>query len=299
MTGRQLREALRIIGYTQSEFAKMVGRTQKAVSLWVNGSKDIPAEFASQIEQLVREKAPDALHLIAHPPIASDVNSWPQELFDLLWNDAGKRKRAKQVTVDATITEERSTGFATVEIRMRFQELELGPNERLYLDHLGLPEKVGGPTEWAEPALGQEAKRARLLADPNIVIDIGPQAVAYEIYNADRLDDITVHLSAKRGFRLDDFDAIGFPLYGDFVLERLMLNVQFKGLIPEPDPPTAQLYLIRRTAFRSRPSGLSSDLDPPVREEREDGLHYSFGPLLRPRSGYSYCLTWANLKRDS
>ena len=185
--------------------------------------------------------------------------------------------------------------FADADISIHFGGLELDTNERLYLDHLGLPPGSGAGsreqgTVWREPLL--RAKRTRLAIDQDIRTNVGPHAVGYELYNADANDKISVELHADRGLRLDDLDAVGFPLYGDLVVERLMVKAHFVDLRPDP-APVSQVYLLRRTAFRSRPSGLGSDLEPPVTDEDKDGLVYTFGPLLRPRSGYGYCLTWA------
>jgi hypothetical protein len=308
MTGSQLKEALRRVGYSQADFAVEIKKSQKAVSLWVTGSGDVPDEIVAQVHRLIDTKFPGEasaiLEQIAHPPFASEVHSWPDNLFDLLWKDAEKRKRIKRVIVDATI-DESEPSFARCVILMHFHEFDLGPNERLYLDHLALPVRArGGPadkgTEWNPPILLRpQAERTQIKVDEDISDKLGPHAVGYELYNADRLDKVTVKLEAERGLLLSEFDAVGFPLYGDLLIESLVIKAHFLGLQPEPDPPNAQTYLIRRTAFRSRPSGLASDLPTPTREQDASGVHYSFGPLLRPRGGYGYCLSWAKLIRAS
>src|ERR1700693_5098690 len=100
MTGAQLREALKLLGYTQAEFAEKVGKTQKAVSLWVTGASHVPKAVSDQVTQLLVASGDDVLERIAHPPLDSADHSWPQEVFDLLWRDAEKRKRVKQIVLE-------------------------------------------------------------------------------------------------------------------------------------------------------------------------------------------------------
>ena len=91
-------------------------------------------------------------------------------------------------------------------------------------------------------------------------------------------------------------DAIGFPLYSDLVVERLTLQVRFENLKPYGDRLTPQAWVIRRTRFG--PDGPLSDFDEQVRQadSGNGSPSYVFGPLLCPKGGYFYCLTWGSLE---
>jgi hypothetical protein len=53
--------------------------------------------------------------------------------------------------------------------------------------------------------------------------------------------------------------------------------------------------LIRRTAYRLH--GLLKHFELPTREQTDNGLRFSLGPLLRLRGGYLYGLAWEQLSR--
>jgi transcriptional regulator with XRE-family HTH domain len=126
----------------------------------------------------------------------------------------------------------------------------------------------------------------------------GPKYLAYEIRNADADSPVSVFIRSKRGYSLSSRDSVGYAYYaeGDFLVERIHLQVEFKaGLIPEPMTPTARAQLIRRTSLR--PTSSDSNLPEPTKApgEHDGSLIYTFGPLLRPKSGFLYSLVWRKL----
>jgi hypothetical protein len=226
------------------------------------------------------------------------VFSWPPGIFELLWNDASKR--ARHVTLEATLEPSSShPAFADVTITIAFEELEVPEGQRLYLDHLGI---IGNPLTLEKV----EAKRAKVIQDLSVSqapagegkagnghVVLGPHVVAYEILEADILDRIVITIRARQGVSRETMDGIIFPLYSDLLVERLTINVIFKGLQPYPDPIIPRAFLIRRTAHRLH--GLLKHFEAPTREKTADGIRYSLGPLLRLRGGYLYGLAWERL----
>lgn len=137
--------------------------------------------------------------------------------------------------------------------------------------------------------------RARLSEDQSVR---SPHHLAYEIWNADPIDPVSVFMRSTQGFNVATMDAVGYAHYcdADFLVERIGIEVEFRGgLVPFPDPPNARAQLIRRTNVR--PNSLASDFPKPLRivDLKNNTLRYRFGPLLRPKGGYVYSLVWGKL----
>lgn len=303
MTGPELKQIRKQLQLTQQALAKRVGRTQKLVSLWETGHTKVPSAVADMLTDELRKRQPGSTPRMSGKatPQESRVFSWPPGLFELLWNDATKRVR--HVLLEASLEPSRGhAGYADAIVRITFEGLEIPEGERLYLDHLGIP----GSQFFLEKF---EAKRAKVV--PNLEISrtpsgdaageraqvaLGPHVVAYEISEADSLDRVVITLRAKRGVDIKSMDGVGFPIYPDLLVERLTVQVTFQGLWPTPDPLVPRAFLIRRTAYRLH--GLLKHFEMPTREQTEQGVRYTMGPLSRLRGGYLYGLAWEQLTRS-
>jgi transcriptional regulator with XRE-family HTH domain len=141
------------------------------------------------------------------------------------------------------------------------------------------------------------AVRARLQEDQRVRFS---HHLAYEIWDADPDDPVSVFMRSSQGFNVANIDAVGYAHYSDadFSVERVRLEVEFRGgLVPVPDPPNARAQLIRRTSVR--PNSLAPDFPKPTKSKgrEENTLIYRFGPLLRPKGGFLYSLVWAKLDK--
>jgi hypothetical protein len=300
LTGRQLKELRMLFAKeqkTQAKLARKINCSQKLISLYEQ-RPEVPKDVAQKVIALAKQEGVNSdviEQILSFSSFESAAYSWPEDLFSLLWK--ASRKKIGQVTAEAHVRANRDHKSANASITYIYHEMDLAPGERLYLDHLGNPasnSKSGTSIELAP----LEAKRAKL--NP---VKVQEAAIAYEIDQADVYDVIRVKLDVTRAFILDEWDTFGFPIYGDFVVQKVLIRLIFEGLRPFPDPPIPKAYLLRRTA--NRPASLSSDLVDRTYVVREGGekteskpsLTYSFGPLLRPRMGWGYGLTWDKLEK--
>jgi hypothetical protein len=302
---RQLR--IEILEYSQERLAAALrerdsdlAMSQKLVSQLETGAVPIPPRVAELVVALARERHPDALDQLRTAGFVSATHSLDEKHFRQLWKDADKSVR--HVELLAKLSKSAAPGFVDAMIHVKFEGLELKRGRRLYLDHIGnacgpdgrpvpfelVPAHESGRIQQARIHEDVEVKQIRHESGQRIVTR--PHFVAYEIELPDPEEPTVVDLRAPQVIRLDRFDAIGFPLYSDLVAESLsiVLEVQ-RPLQIEPDPPTCQADLIRRTAFI--PMGMVRDFEP--RSHRtETAQRFVLGPIQRPRSGFFYCFTW-------
>jgi len=335
MTGEELKFLREYLGMSQTEFAEKLGKSQKTVSLWESSdSVPLKRDIEEFLKHLLREKRPDETERLGHLPLISREYSWNEKIYDLLrkdWADRG-RPLIDKVIVKSTIRPVRETQidgisvppekrkeFADCSVDIEYIGFEMDSNRSLFLDHLGNEEgpfsKMPPPslltTGEAGPEPAAESKRdpvpvplavtidaapALCELDKNVTREIGPHAVAYELSGVNKFYPINVNMDVMYGLKRRSTGFIGFPVYADILIHLLYIEVRFTdGLQPENSVVFPKALVVRRTKFK--PENLASDFPERKGEIGDDGsLVYRFGPLVRPRGGYFYCLSFGAIE---
>ncbi len=335
MTGEELKFLREYLGMSQMEFAEKLGKSQKTISLWESSdSVPIKSEIEEFLKRMLREKRPDETDRLDHLPLISREYSWGEKIFEMLrkdWSDKG-RPIINKVIVKSTIRpvrEKKIDGvpvppdqmkkFADCTVDIEYIGLEMDSNRSLFLDHLGneegpfskvppqsvLTTKEEGPghadqfkRELVPVPLGITIEAAPALCelDKNVKREIGPHAAAYELSGVNKFYPIKVNMDVMYGLKRSSTGFIGFPVYADILIHLLYIEVRFTdGLQPENTVVFPKALVVRRTKFK--PEDLASDF-PERKGEIGEGnsLVYRFGPLVRPRGGYFYCLSFGAIE---
>jgi transcriptional regulator with XRE-family HTH domain len=335
MTGEELKFLREYLGMSQMEFAEKLGKSQKTISLW-ESSDNVPIKSDTEeyLKSILRERRPDDTDRLDHLPLISKEYSWSEKIFDLLrkdWTDRG-RPIINKIIVKSTISPVRETTisgmsvppeqiktFADCTVDIEYIGCEMDSNRSLFLDHLGneegpfskVPAQTVLTTREDVPAPSGERKRelvpvpigvtieatpALCELDKNVNREIGPHAVAYELSGVNKFYPIKVNLDVTYGLKRSSTGFIGFPVYADILIHLLYIEVRFTdGLQPENGVVFPKALVVRRTKFK--PENLASDF-PERKGEIGEGnsLMYRFGPLVRPRGGYFYCLSFGAIE---
>jgi transcriptional regulator with XRE-family HTH domain len=335
MTGEELKFLREYLGMSQMEFADRLGKSQKTISLW-ESSPNVPikGEVEETLKAILRERRPDDTDRLDHLPLISKEYSWGEKIFELLrkdWADRG-RPFINKIIVKSTISpvREKKIGgipvppeqinmFADCTVDIEYIGCEMDSNRSLFLDHLGNEEgpfsklptqtvltsrdnaSVSSDAHKREPVpvpigVTIEAAPALCELDKNVNKEIGPHAVAYEFSGVNKFYPIKVNLDVMYGLKRSSTGFIGFPVYADILIHLLYIEVRFTdGLQPENGVVFPKALVVRRTKFK--PENLASDF-PERKGEIGEGnsLTYRFGPLVRPRGGYFYCLSFGAIE---
>jgi transcriptional regulator with XRE-family HTH domain len=147
-----------------------------------------------------------------------------------------------------------------------------------------------------EPVLSKPKYGGTLSARPDVQLELGPHTCGYELRDVSKSEEITTTIYCVRGVRADRLDGIGAPVYADAPVRSLSLSVTFHdGLLPDPEPTDANVYLLRRTLVESRPASLAGGLKVSVTKSKRK---FAFQNLQRPRVGFGYCLAWGSLVKS-
>ena len=335
MTGEELKFLREYLGMSQMEFAEKLGKSQKTVSLWESSeSVPIKSEREEFLKTMLRERRPDDTDRLDHLPLISKEYSWNEKIFDLLrkdWSNKG-RPMINKVIVKSTISpvrEKKIDGvpvpadqmkiFTDCTVDIEYIGLEMDSNRSLFLDHLGNeegpfskipPQSVLTTQEAGQRTTGKhkrelvpvplgltvEASPALCELDKNVKTEIGPHAAAYELSGVNKFYPIKVNMDVKYGLKRRSTGFIGFPVYADILIHLLYIEVSFTdGLQPENGVVFPKALVVRRTKFK--PENLASDFPERIGETGKDNsLVYRFGPLVRPRAGYFYCLSFGGIE---
>jgi hypothetical protein len=292
---------------SQDGMAALLGTSQKHVSLMESDKIEIPELMASAIKRGIDDV------------IVDDRFSLPYDIHEYFWTKA--RNRAGALTVSAWIYPSTDVGFAHARVELKFEALETLSEDTnsgggLILDVMGNPYGPGMkpsamvlrwpegdeaylPIEIRGERPGCIASRARCEEyNEHEQKNQRPlNKLAYLLSFADR-EEVIVNLFSSNGYSLTALDTIGFPLYPDFVLERISFRVHMYSLACVPERPVFTPFLIRRVDERAVPVRLASGRSRKQATKLEGSMHdvhYTFGPILRPAPGYIYSISWDSL----
>lgn len=295
---------------SQEEMAFLVGVSQKHVSLMETGRLEIPDLMASSITRGLDNV------------IVEDRFSLPYDIHEYFWKKA--MNRAGALTVSCWIAPSQDAGFGNARLELKFEELETRSYDPtsgglLILDVMGnpygpgpdltpipAPMQLGWPVDTksvfpkdiqgGRPACIAARAKCHEFSNP---ITRPSHKLAYVVSNADGEEDVVLNFSSNNGYKLEDLDTIGFPLYPDFVLERISFRLHLCSLTCPTGQPIFTPFLIRRADERAVPIKLSSPGSIKYRaNEKTDSTQevlFTFGPLLRPVPGYIYSISWEKL----
>lgn len=305
MTGQTFKAIRNLLGFTQENAAKELGVSQRLISE-IEKSHELSAENVERyekIEKLARISRPLEIDRLLEDQFAIDSLrfSYRQPAFELLRKEVPHR--ARRVEVEAIISRSPDhKDFADAVMNIRFVELfTLDSADKLTIDCVGNPDGPGGKEAPVEVKLLDKEKLPQVLLEEDesvkTVRGIGKHAVSYQISGADpaMVSEFTVQIKSNCSFRMNKQDAIGFPLYPDLLVDSVRVQATFQKIRPVPSPPTVRPLLIRRH-FRDAIPIFLTDPDLGVaRPKPGDPSTFIFGPLLRPKAGYGYILSWNKL----
>jgi transcriptional regulator with XRE-family HTH domain len=327
LSGEEFKRLRKELGWGQKEVGLVLHVSQAVISQWENGRHKIPEKYAIQLLGEWAKQKGGADPRQPRVPRESSRYTMPSDEFHSRWERS--LHKARELTLEAVFwPSEKAPGFADAEVIKHYRGLVAQP-EPFYDDILGLPpprlpedaKKTAGIIRFdfdqaSDVRLNEredfraDKGRARCTVLPTRDT-IGPHALAFEISHADGRETIQLRVDGDRAVRTgpQEGDAVGIAVYEGLAVESITVHLTCIDLIPDPDPPTAEVYLLRRTGVRSCPAVFDPDpmaVAPVTREELkvkpEDRarsantkLHYSFGPLLRPVPGFGYCIAWEGL----